>query len=183
MSTWVDRPSIETAAVLADDQHHVVAVGGVDDDGVDRTVAAAVGAAEVDARPASRRCRDMSLTVMLSAPPSAWKFTVSTSFMSIMTLAMSRVNSARPPLAEMRDVLGDVGAVELQRVEAVLTLDGVVVVARVPDEGIVAGTHQRGVVAVTAIDQVVALAADQNVVAEAAVHRQLSPRQPRGCWR
>ena len=79
------------------------------------------------------------------------------------------------------DVLGDVGAVEQHRVEAGLALDGVVVVARVPDEGVVAGAHQGGVVAVAAVDQVVALAADEDVVAEAAVHRELDRRRPRGC--
>ena len=43
---------------------------------------------------------DMSLIVMVSAPPSASKSTASTSLRSITTLAMSRVNRARPPLAE-----------------------------------------------------------------------------------
>ena len=69
------------------------------------------------------------------------------------------------------DVLGDVGAVEEHRVEAVLAFEGVVVVAGVPDEGVVAGAHQGGVVAVAAVEQVVALAADEDVVAQAAVHR------------
>ena len=41
------------------------------------------------------------------------------------------------------DVLGDVGAVEQHRVEAGLALDRVVVVARVPDEGVVARAHER----------------------------------------
>ena len=49
----------------------------------------------------------------------------------------------------------------------------VVVVARVPDERVVAGAHAGRVVAVAAVDQVVALAAEEDVVAEAAVHRQL----------
>ena len=71
------------------------------------------------------------------------------------------------------DVLGDVGAVEQQRVEAVLAFDGVVVVTRVPDEHVVAGAHEGGVVAVAAVDQVVALAAEEQVCAETAVHRQL----------
>ena len=41
------------------------------------------------------------------------------------------------------DVLGDVGAVEDHRVEAVLPFDGVAAVAGVPDEGVVAGAHAR----------------------------------------
>ena len=40
------------------------------------------------------------------------------------------------------DVLGDDGAVEQHRVDAVLAFEGVVVVARVPDEGVVAGAHR-----------------------------------------
>ena len=54
-----------------------------------------------------------------------------------------------------------------------LALERVVVVARVPDERVVAGAHQGDVVAVAAVDQVVALAAEEQVVAEAAVHREL----------
>ena len=77
-----------------------------------------------------------------------------------MTLATSRVK--RDPSAVGRDVdlLGDVGAVEQQRVDPGLAFDGVVVVAGVPDEGVVAGAHQRHVVAVAAVDEVVALAAE-----------------------
>ena len=71
------------------------------------------------------------------------------------------------------DVLGDVGAVEQHRVEAGLALERVVVVARVPDERVVAGAHEGGVVAVAAVEQVVALAAEEQVLAEAAVHREL----------
>ncbi len=78
-----------------------------------------------------------------------------------------------PAVGGERDVLGNGGAVEVERVEAVLALEGVVVVARVPDEGVVAEAHQRSVVAVAAVDQVVALAADENVGTETAVHRQL----------
>jgi hypothetical protein len=69
--------------------------------------------------------------------------------------------------------LGDVGAVEEHRVEAVLAFEDVVVVAGVPDERVVAGAHEGGVVAVAAVDQVVALGADDEVAAEAAVHREL----------
>ena len=70
-----------------------------------------------------------------------------------------------------------------ERVEAGLALDGVVVVARVPDERVVAGAHERGVVAVAAVDEVVALAAEEHVVAEAAVHRQLHGAGLEAAWR
>src|SRR4029450_12715665 len=57
--------------------------------------------------------------------------------------------------------------------KAVLTLDGVVVVTRVPDERVVACAHQGNVVAVAAVEQIVAFAAQKMVFAETAVHRQL----------
>ena len=59
------------------------------------------------------------------------------------------------------DLLVDVGAVEEHRVGAVLALDGVAAVARVPDEGVVAGAQEGHVVAAAAVDDVVAVAADQ----------------------
>ena len=59
------------------------------------------------------------------------------------------------------DLLVDVGAVEQQRVGAVLALDRVAAVARVPDEGVVAGAEEGGVVAAAADDDVVAVAAEQ----------------------
>ena len=91
----------------------------------------------------------------------------------MVTLAMLRKKAARSPLAEMVDLLGDDGAVEDERVEPVLTFDGVVVVTRVPDERVVARAHEGEVVAVAAVDQVVAFAADEDVFAETAVHREL----------
>src|SRR5262249_4121765 len=51
------------------------------------------------------------------------------------------------------DLLGDVGAVELQGVEAGLALDDVAAVARVPRERVVARPHQGRVVARAAEDQ------------------------------
>ena len=66
------------------------------------------------------------------------------------------------------DVLVDVGAVEHQRIGAVLAFDGVAAVAGIPDEGVVAGAAEQGVVAATAGDDVIAGAADQRVVAVAA---------------
>ncbi len=66
------------------------------------------------------------------------------------------------------DVLVDVGAVEYQRIGAVLAFDGVAAVARIPDEGVVAGAAEQRVVAAAAGDDVIAVAADQRVVAVAA---------------
>ena len=64
--------------------------------------------------------------------------------------------------------LGDVGAVENQRIDAVLAFDDVAAVARVPYERVVAGAKQGCVVAPAAGDDVVAVAAEQRVVAVAA---------------
>ena len=58
------------------------------------------------------------------------------------------------------DVLGDVGAVEQQRVGAGLALDDVAAVAGVPDERVVAGAEEGRVVAAAADHDVVAVAAD-----------------------
>ena len=68
------------------------------------------------------------------------------------------------------DVLGRVRAEEQQRVGAVLALDRVVAVARIPLEHVVAGAEQRDVVAVVAEHEVVAVAAEDRVGALAAEH-------------
>ena len=114
-----------------------------------------------------------SLTTILSAPPKALKSMPSTSLRSMVTLAISRKNRTRPLLAEMSICSATTGAIEEHRVEAVLALERVVVVAGVPDKGVVAGAHQGRVVAITAVDQVVAFAAENEVISEAAVHREL----------
>ncbi len=77
------------------------------------------------------------------------------------------------PLAVGRDVdlLVDVGAVEEHRVGAVLALDRVAAVARIPLEHVVAGAQQGRVVALLAVDEVVAVAAEQHVGAVAAEDR------------
>ena len=62
-------------------------------------------------------------------------------------------------------------AVEQQRVGPVLALDGVVAVARVPLEHVVAGAEHDRVVALLAVDEVIAIAADQYVGAVAAENR------------
>ena len=73
-----------------------------------------------------------------------------------------------PVVGRDADVLVDVGAVEQQRVGAVLTFDRVAAVARIPDEGVVAGAADQQVVAAAAGDDVIAVAAEQRVVAVAA---------------
>ena len=87
-----------------------------------------------------------------------------------------------PAVGHDVDVLAGVGAEEEHRVGAVLALDGVVAVARIPLEHVVAGAHEGQVVAVVAEDEVVAVAAEEHVgalraeehvVAGAAVDRQL----------
>ena len=66
---------------------------------------------------------------------------------------------------------GDVGAVEEQFVGAVLALDGVAAVTRVPLEDVVAGAQEAGVVPLVAVDEVVAVAAEQRVGSVAAEER------------
>jgi microcompartment protein CcmL/EutN len=66
-------------------------------------------------------------------------------------------------------VLGDVGAVEQERVDAGLTIDYVVVVAWVLDKHIVPRAHEGDVAAIAANDEVVALAAEENVGTQTAV--------------
>ena len=106
----------------------------------------------------------------------------STSFRSIVTFATSRRNSARPPLATMLMFSEAFEPKNSSSVGAVLALDRVVAVARVPLEHVVAGAEERDVVAVVAEHEVVAvaaedrvgaLAAEDGVIPGAAVERQL----------
>ena len=100
-------------------------------------------------------------------------------------LAMLRVKRARSPLALSVKISPMLRALEVQRVGAGLAFDGVVAVARVPVEAVVAGAEGRGVGALVAVDEVVAgaaeqdvgaVAAAQDVVAVAAVERELGER-------
>ena len=90
-----------------------------------------------------------------------------------MTLAMSRVNSARPPLAEMSmfsAMLAPLNcSVSMPAWPSTVSLSSPGFQTKVSSPA----PMQRDVVAVAAVDEVVALAADQHVVAEAAVERQL----------
>ena len=117
----------------------------------------------------------------VSAPPRALKSTVSTPAVSIVMLPWVAEEAEPVAVGGQVDLLGAVGTVEQHRVGAVLALDGVAAVARIPDERVVAGTQERDVVAAVAVDRVVAVAAEQRldalaagdrVVAGAAVERQ-----------
>src|SRR5260370_6169688 len=66
------------------------------------------------------------------------------------------------------DLLGDIGAVELERVGTRAAFDHVAAVARIPDEGVVAGAELGKVIAAAAGDGVVAVASEQRVVAVSA---------------
>ena len=132
-----------------------------------------------------------SPTTMLSTPPSALN-SMLLDVVEIHDDVGDVAEEQRPPAVRHDvDVLAGIRAEEQQHVGAVLTLDGVVAVARIPLEHVVAGAHQREIVAVVAEDEVVAVAADQRVgalaaedrvVAGAAVERQLDHpgRQRRG---
>ena len=95
----------------------------------------------------------------------------STSSRSMAMLPMSRVNRTRAAVGRHLEALVDVRAVEHHRVRAVLALDDVAAVARIPLEDVVAGAEERGVVALLAVDEVVAVAAEQLVGAVAAEDR------------
>ena len=76
-------------------------------------------------------------------------------------LPTSRVKQHASAVGRDVEVLVRRRAVEQQRVGAVLALDGVAAVARVPLEDVVAGAEQGDVVALVAVDEVVAVAAEQ----------------------
>ena len=63
------------------------------------------------------------------------------------------------------DVLGEVDAVEVEPVDAVLTFDGVVGIALIPLKDVVAGAQESDVVARAPIDHIVAAAAIERVSA------------------
>ena len=79
-----------------------------------------------------------------------------------------RKKRTRPPFADASKFSAAVAAVEQHVVEAVLALDRVAAIARVPLEDVVAGAEQADVVALLAVDEVVAVAAEQRVDAVAA---------------
>ena len=96
-------------------------------------------------------------------------------------LATSRNQSDAAAIGRDVEVLARVGAVEQQRVEAVLAFDNVAAVARVPGERVVADAEKSDIVAASADHAIVAVAPDQcvgaltagdGVVARAAVDRE-----------
>ena len=137
-------------AVVVDDVIASLPLVRVDDDRVHLAVAGRRPAAARSMLTLLTSVPVRSLTVMVSAPPSASKSIVSTPLTSIVTLATSREKRSALAVGRDVDVLGDVGAVELQRVGAGLALDDVAAVARVPDERVVAGAEEGNVVAVAA---------------------------------
>ena len=79
-----------------------------------------------------------------------------------------RRKRTRPPFADASKFSDGGTAVEQHVVEAVLSLDDVAAIARVPLEDVLAGAEQADVVALLAVDEVVTVAAQQNVDAIAA---------------
>ena len=106
---------------------------------------------------------------------------------------VAEVASEQDPLAvrSRLEVLGAVAAVEQHPVDAVLALDDVAAVARIPLEDVVAGAEESDVVALLAVDEVVAVPAEQQVdavaaedrvIAGAAVDRDLDQRGRAARW-
>ena len=81
------------------------------------------------------------------------------------------MNRTRPPLAATSMFSLASEPLKQHRVGAVLTLDGVAAVARIPLEDVVAGAEEGHVVALLAVDEVVAVAAEQDVDSVAAEDR------------
>ena len=166
-------------AGVAGDRDHVVAGGAVDDDGVGLAVAGAA---------AGRRCQvEVDLVHVGAGQVVDGDGVGAAEGVEVDALDAVEVHrdvadvAGEPDAAAVGrevDLLGDVGAVEQQRVGAGLALDGVAAVAGVPDERVVAGAHEGHVVAAAADDQVVAGAADEDVVAVAAVEREGDLRRP-----
>ena len=149
----------------------VVAGGAVDDDGVGRAVAGAAAA-----RPRGRvDVGDVGAGQVVDGDRVGAAEGVEVDLLDAVEVhrdvPTSRVNRSAAAVGGEVDVLGDVGAVEEHRVDAVLAFDDVAAVAGVPHEGVVAGAQEGDVVAAAAVDEVVAVAADQRVVALAADDR------------
>ena len=157
------------AAGVARDAEDVGAVGAVDGDGIGRAVAAAVRAAQIDVDAGHVGAGQVADHDVVGAAERA----------ELDLLDVVQVHRDVGDVAEEQraaairhdvDVLGRVGAEEQQRVGAVLPSIGVVAVARIPLEHVVAGAEQRDVVAVVAEHEVVAVAAEERVGALAAEH-------------
>ena len=157
------------AAGAVDDHLIVLAVPGVAAEGGGQVGVDGlhVGAGEV----VDRHCVE---------PPSALKSTVSTVRIH-RDRALGAEEAQTLTVRRQVDLLAAVGSVEQHRVGAVLALDGVAAVARIPDERVVARAEVADVVAPVPVDRVVAVAAEggldtlgagDRVVPRATVERQ-----------
>src|SRR6516164_3864536 len=161
-------------AVVVHDRDRVVAVGRIDDDRVRRAVAAGAAGlcAQVDSDlvdAGSRQIVDCDGVGTTSG--------VDLDVLDAVEVHGDVADVAGEPRAAAIgrdvDVLGDVGAVEQERVGARLPFDGVAAVARIPDERVVARAEQGRIAALPADDEVVAPAAGDRVVAGTAVDREI----------
>ena len=167
MLTCAVSPVTATLVPAADHVDLVVAAGAVDRHRVGRAVAAAARRRQVD-----RDLLDVGGGKIVDGDLVGAAQGVELDLLDIVEVHDDVGDVAGEPRAPAigRDVdrLVDVGAVEQQRVVAVLALDHVAAVARVPDERVVARAKQGRVVAAAAGDDVVAVAAQQRVAAVAA---------------
>ena len=156
------KPEDVDAAGVARRAEHVGAVGAVDRDRVGRAVAAAVGPAQVEADLRHVGAAQVADDDVVGAAQGA----------EVNALDVVEVHRHVGHVAEEEhpsavghdvDVLAGARAEEQHLVDAVLALERVVAVARVPLEHVVAGAHQGHVVAVVAEDEVVAVAAEEHV--------------------
>jgi hypothetical protein len=184
MFTVAARPNTVTAAAIADHQHHIVAVGGVQGDGVHLAVASAASCGEVDVDLGHVGAAEVVDDDVVGAAEC-----VEVDRLHIVQVHHHGGDVAgelgAATIGEDADILGDVGAVEQHGVEPDLAFHHVVAVARIPLEHVVAGAEQRHVVALVAVHEVVAVAAEQQVdpiaaqdgvVAGAAIHRDADQR-------
>lgn len=147
---------------IAGRAERVVALRAVDRDRVGRTVAAAVGSAEVQVNighVGARQVADHDV-VRTAQGAELSHFDIIQIHADAGHIAVEQHPAA---VGEDVDVLAGTGAEEEQLVAAVLALDRVAAVARVPLEDIVARAHQRQIIAVVAEDVVLAVAAEEHI--------------------
>ena len=152
---------------------HVVAVGGIDDDHVGLTVAAGAAGlcAQVDRDLVHVGSGQIVDRDRVGAAPGD-----DVDVFDTVDVHGHRADVADQPqssaVGRKIDVLTDVRAVELQRVDTSLPLDHVATVTRVPNERVVTGAHEGPVAALAADEQVVAGTAYEQVIASAAIERE-----------
>ena len=170
MLTRAASPSTRDRGARADHVDDVGAVGAVDDHRVGLAVAGrpADRAGEVDVDLGDVGAGQVVDRDRVGAAQRVERRWSRRRSRSMTMLPRLRVNSARAAVGRGREDLVAVAAVEQHRVGAVLALDRVAAVARIPLEHVVAGAEEGGVVALLAVDEVVAVAAEQQVGAVAA---------------